>query len=205
LDYMKSIHSTDVEGAEDELINRLVKERNKQKLMRDFEKADAIREGLRSKFNVLLDDRIREWSVGGDFGEEHNAERELSDAFAKRGVVKSVSSLPLQAEDEEFIQMRVDQRSEAKKLRDFDTADEIREELLKNFDVMIQDKLRQWSAGGDFGDKGGSRRLRGVYTRRGGGDLVEEDVQAITDMLKERTEAKKNNEISTQLMRSEMN
>lgn len=198
MEYVKSVHSSQVEGAEDELINKLVMERSKCKVMRDYGKADSIREGLRTKFNVLIDDRLREWSVGGDFGEEHNAQRELSMAFRNRGVVKSASSIPLSAEDEAFVQMRVDERSRAKNDRNFDLADEIREELLVNFDVTIQDKLRQWSAGGDFGAEGGRRKKpRGVYTRRGGGDLSEEDVETITNLLKERSEAKKDRDFDT--------
>jgi hypothetical protein len=82
-------------------------------------------------------------------------------------------------------------RSQAKKDRDFTTADEIRDDLVAEFDVTIQDKIKQWSVGGDFGADGNPRKPRGVYTRRGGGDLSEEDIENITMMLHDRTEAKK--------------
>lgn len=197
-DYVKSGHSPDVEGAEDKLIDALVKERLKYKITRDYDKADAIREGLRSKFNVMIDDRLREWSVGGDFGEEHNAQRELADAFNSRGYIKSTSSLPLSPEEEEAIQEKIEERLEAKKNRDYNTADAIRDELQHEFDVTIHDKLKQWSVGGDFGIEGGKpRKERGVYTRRGGGDLSEEDIETITQLLSDRYKAKKDRDFYT--------
>ncbi|KAL7525110.1 hypothetical protein ACHAWF_001217, partial [Thalassiosira exigua] len=63
--YARSPHSADVEGASDALIDKLVAERTKFKLSRQYEKADAVREGLRAKFNVLIDDRLKQWSAGG--------------------------------------------------------------------------------------------------------------------------------------------
>lgn len=33
-------------------------------MMRQYDKADKVREGLRTKFNVLIDDRLKQWSVG---------------------------------------------------------------------------------------------------------------------------------------------
>jgi len=46
------------------LINKLCHERTKFKMMRQYDKADKVREGLRTKFNVLIDDRLKQWSVG---------------------------------------------------------------------------------------------------------------------------------------------
>lgn len=55
--YTKSPYSADVIGASESVVDALVQERLKFKMNRDFDKADAIREGLRTKFNVLIDDR----------------------------------------------------------------------------------------------------------------------------------------------------
>jgi hypothetical protein len=55
--YRKSSYSGDAEGISDEMINKLVAERLNYKFSRDYEKADSIREGLRSQHNVLIDDR----------------------------------------------------------------------------------------------------------------------------------------------------
>ena len=136
------------------------------------------------------------WSVGGDFGEEHNARREMSHQFSNRGYVRSQGSLPLSAEDEAYVQEQIDRRTEAKRDRDFRTADGIREDLQREFDVSINDKMKLWSVGGVFEEEnGGGRdrpgRQRGVYTRRGGGDLSDEAVEEIEGLLKERYECKK--------------
>jgi len=197
--YDRSPHSVDVEGGvEDELIDGLVAERMKFKMMRDYDKADAIREGLRTKFNVLVDDRLQQWSVAGDFGEEHNAQRELADRFSNRGYIKSSSSLSLSAEDETYIQQRVDERSAAKKARDFDTADSIREGLFEEFDATVNDKMKLWSIGGVFDELGVSgRNPRGVYTRRGGGDISDEDIAQVEELLKTRYLAKKERDFDT--------
>lgn len=87
----------------------------------------------------MIDDRLREWSVGGDFGEEHNAQ----------------------------------------------------------FDIMIQDKLKQWSVGGDFGPDGPKPKNRGVYARRGGGTLTEEEVDTINNLIMERHHAKRDRDYDT--------
>lgn len=134
--------------------------------------------------------RLKEWSVAGDFGEEHNAQREMADKFANRGYVKSVGSQPLSPEDEEIVQQLVDERTAAKKERDFGTADDMRDDLGQRFDVTINDKLKMWSVGGRFDESG--EKPRGEYVRRGGGELTEEDVARITAMLAERYEAKRN-------------
>lgn len=191
--YTKSSFSTAPEGISDEMIDKLVAERLSYKMARDFDKADSIREGLRDNYNVLIDDRLKMWSVGGDFGEEHNTRRELAHQFAARGYIKSKSSLPLSAEDEEYIQDQLDQRSAAKRDRDFRTADGIREDLLQQYDVSVNDKMKLWSAGGEFEEMGGNARAaRGVYTRRGGGNLSDEVVTEIQDLLIERYQYKKN-------------
>lgn len=191
--YVKSSYSETVAGdISDEDVDEMVADRLAAKMERDFDTADAIREDLRSKYNVLIDDRLRMWSVGGDFGEEHNARRELSHQFATRGYVKSKSSLSLSSEDETLIQEQIDERSTAKQDRDFRTADDIREYLLQQFDVSINDKMKLWSIGGVFEENGGrAQTARGVYVRRGGGDLSEEAVAEINDLLMERYKFKK--------------
>jgi len=192
VEYAKSSFSSEPEGISDEMIGKMVAERLSYKMSRDFEKADSIREGLRAQYDVLIDDRLKMWSVGGDFGEDHNARRDLAHKFATRGYIRSKSSLPLSPEDEAYVQGRIDERSEAKRDRDFRTADGIREELLQEYDVSVQDKIKLWSVGGVFEEAGESNRpARGVYTRRGGGDLSDDQIAEIQDLLMERYRFKK--------------
>lgn len=72
-------------------------------------------------------------------------------------------------------------------------ADDIRDELLEAYNVVIHDKVRQWSVGGDFGDASIDRETAkesGVYRRRGGGNLSNEEVSTITSLISKRHQAK---------------
>lgn len=190
--YAKSSYSADVEGIDEKVVAKLVEERRARKMNRMYDEADAIREGLRDKYNVLIDDRLKMWSVAGDFGEEYNAQRDMAHKFANRGYIKSASSISLSPEDEALVGEQLRERFEAKRNRDFDTADAIRDDLLLNFDVSINDKMKLWSVGGAFEETGGrTRSPRGVYTRRGGGNLTEETVEEIKNALMERYNYKK--------------
>ena len=79
-----------------------------------YVRADIVREGLRARYDVIVDDRLRQWSVGGDFGPEHAAAREMVEKFADWRYLRSESSLPLGEDEEERV---------AKKDRDYDTAE----------------------------------------------------------------------------------
>jgi hypothetical protein len=189
--YQQSQYSQDLSGGiSANLIDKILQERIKFKQQRDFDKADAIMEGLKTKYNVFVDDRLREWSVGGDFGEVHNAQREMSTSIRQRGYVKSTKSVDLSPEDEAYVMEKIDERSMAKQDRDFETADAIRDALVQELNVVIDDRKKMWSVGGDFGE-GAQRRRDGGYTRRGGGGLPDEDLVTVTNMLSERAQAKK--------------
>ncbi len=168
--YTKSPHSSSLTEepqqtttVDDDLVNKLVQERAKFKFTRQYDKADLVREGLRTKFNVIIDDRLRQWSVGGDFGSEHNAVRESMELLGSRGYIKSSSSLSAVdyggkrnndvddddggdndettmdnddgQEMEEYIQHHVDARAAMKKEGKFDTADKIRLDLAQRCDT----------------------------------------------------------------------
>lgn len=188
--YVKSIHSGDVEGSDDGTIDALVTERAKFKMLRDYDKADAVREGLRTKFNVIIDDRLREWSVAGDFGEEHNQQREMAEKFANRGYAKSSFSQPIDGEDEETVQSLVDERATFKQQRNYQEADAIREDLSERFDVVINDKLKEWSIGGRFGGAE-DKKFRDYVKSPTSASLDDADEEAVADAIRERTECKK--------------
>lgn len=186
--YAKSVYSADVEGMHEDTVNKLVGERFKYKIMRDYDKADSIREGLSTKYNVVIDDKLREWSVNGDFGEEHNLQREMADKFAKRDYAKSSSSESIDEEYEKTIQDSVNERTVFKGERNFQEADNIRDDLLERFDVVINDKLKEWSIGGNFG----VFNSRSEYALSDTSAPVNAlDRQYIEKALRERTQCKK--------------
>ena len=195
--YVKSYYSQSLpEGVKYSLekINDLVAERTHCKLTKNFSKADTIKETLEQQYNVIIDDRIREWSIGGSFGKDADLKRKHNDAVMSRTYAKSSASLPLpDSIAQNDIQDRVDARMRARNNRQYKESDEMRDGILLDYNVVIHDALRMWSVGGDFGnDDPVSARMkeRGRYTRRGGGNLSEDEVVLITDMLKERFEAK---------------
>jgi cysteinyl-tRNA synthetase len=184
--YTQSEYSDEISANDVQQIQELVAERLGAKQARDFHTADDIRDELRGNWNVLIEDRLRQWAVGGDFGPEHAA---ISGAEQKKdGYVRSVHSWTVD-EHEDYILNQIEKRSQAKKNRNYAISDAIRDELIKDYDVHINDRLMEWSRGGDFGESTG--RESRDYVRRGGGDLSPDEVFAVQSMIKMRVQAKK--------------
>ena len=197
--YEKSALSKDVDGATDQIIQGLIEERSKLKSIREYDKADSIREGLKSKFDIIIDDKLKEWSVGGDFGEENNMQREMSYSMRQRPYAMSTHSADLSPEQEAFVIDKVEERAEAKRNKDYDVADDIRDELFEGLGVTINDKIKQWSVGGSFGedtDRQG-RVQTSSYTQYGGGNLSEDDIRTVNTLIGDRVKAKKNRDYDT--------
>ncbi|GKY91845.1 hypothetical protein MPSEU_000156100 [Mayamaea pseudoterrestris] len=191
--YEQSPYSAQIDEADVDQIARMVAKRMRCKEKRQYDEADAILKELTDDYNVQVDDRLREWSVGGDFGEEANQQREMSEAYKSRGYTKSASSKSLSDANEEIVTQLVEERVQAKKNRNFDLADDIRDRLLEEFGVYIQDKSKLWSVGGDFTSEGGGTRNDAMYTRVGGGGetVTDEDLATITEMVISRSKARK--------------
>ena len=205
--YGKSPYSEDESGNDDDaLISKLVDERQKCKMMRQYDKADTIRDGLLDRHNVVVDDRAKQWSVGGDFGPEANEQRDAFNEFAHRDYLQSKSSATatMSNEDIDHIQEQVNVRVQAKKDRDFATADEIRDVLSNEYDVTILDKHKLWSVGGIFEETG--QKPPGVYVRVGDdrrdpngfkSPLSQEDEDEIMKMIATRYKAKRARDFDT--------
>jgi len=174
--------------------------------MRQYDKADTIRDGLLDRHNVVVDDRAKQWSVGGDFGPEANEQRDAFNEFAHRDYLQSKSSATatMSNEDIDHIQEQVNVRVQAKKDRDFATADEIRDVLSNEYDVTILDKHKLWSVGGIFEETG--QKPPGVYVRVGDdrrdpngfkSPLSQEDEDEIMKMIATRYKAKRARDFDT--------
>ena len=112
----------------------------------------------------------------------------------------------LSEDDVQAIEALVAQRIKAKQARDYDTADDLRYQLTSEYNVQVDDRLRQWSVGGNFGringdrntnDKSNSNVRDRVFVRRGGGNLTNEQVAEIAELVQERDEAKRNFDYET--------
>ncbi|KAL3932000.1 MAG: hypothetical protein SGBAC_011059, partial [Bacillariaceae sp.] len=178
--YRQSQYSEATEEAEQ--IQAMVQDRSKAKAERSYGEADEIRDALYADFGVTIDDRRAEWTVGGDFGTTSIPDgnnRQLNPFEKQRGCPPS--------DQDAQIQQLLDDRDAARKDRDFETADTIRDDL-KGMGVFIDDRKRIWSFGRDAGAGSDS----GEYHRRGGGSLSDEDVEEITAQLAKRFECKRN-------------
>ena len=195
--YEQSPYSLGIDSlSEEEIadITSMVSRRAGAKLSRNFKTADRIRDELKAEFNVFLEDRLRQWSVGGDFGPDSPSNQD-SQRF-QPWQMSPYSNPVLDKEQESAILMQLEKRDNAKATRDFDMADDIRDLLLRDFNVVIEDRPREWSIGGDFGVKETAKK-RKSYIRRGGGDLTVDDEAEISEIVEERARVKKNRDFDT--------
>lgn len=165
-------------------IQGLMDERDEAKRLRDFDTADAIRDELSSVYNVAIADRERVWSIGSNF-----------QAPPQPYTMSSFSTPPPEGLDVDRVSEMCQERDDARQQREYDVADEIKFELLEDYNIAIDDRLRQWSVGGVFED-GPTRGARdssssGIasaagLTRRGGGSLSEQEIATIEELLEER-------------------
>lgn len=188
--FTQSPYSTGIDTlTEDQVadITAMVSRRAGAKVSRNFKTADGIRDALKDDFNVFVEDRLRQWSVGGDFGPEAPSNQDARN----RPWAMSMYSIPAANEEQEAaITAELERRNEAKRTREFDVADDIRELLSSEYNVAIDDRLREWSIGGDFGLP--SKTRDGPFVRRGGGELTDDEVEEISEIVEERANAKKN-------------
>lgn len=110
-----------------ETIEQLVADRSEAKLEQDYDKADAIYAELGRKYNVNVDDRKGEWAL-------RHEEYQMS----------SDSSIVPDLDVMKVIGNKLADRITARKNRDFELADQIREELEDEYLVKVDDKNKEW-------------------------------------------------------------
>ncbi|KAL3934436.1 MAG: hypothetical protein SGARI_003381, partial [Bacillariaceae sp.] len=200
----KSEFSEDIlNDDEKQEVEQLLAQRTKFKSMRNYDKSDRLRDQLFESYNIRIDDRLGQWSVGGDFGDDNNSHWAAAEKLSSLGdYIKSPSSAELETSDEQYIQRKVDQRMRAKRTGNYELSDEIRDHLLARYDVTIHDKINQWSVGGDFGPDQTSWTHAGQvrYVVRDGNQeqqSLEEDESSLQDRVfiqakvDERTQARR--------------
>jgi hypothetical protein len=110
-----------------ETINKLVADRAEAKNVKDFDTADAIFNELGDTYNVNVDDRAGEWAL-------RHEEYQMS----------SYTAFVPDPEVQRTIGDLLAQRIMARKNRDFDLADKIRQELEGEYLIKIDDKNKEW-------------------------------------------------------------
>ena len=142
-------------------IHSLLAERLQCKLDRNYKKADNIQHMMWDA-GVRIHDGKRQWRYdggsfsddddGSDAGGRHAGKRMKQQRKKSAGCSKSPYSEPISREDEAYVKDLIEKRMEAKRIQNYETADGIKEELLNMMNVHIDDSLRSWSVGGNFGD-----------------------------------------------------
>jgi len=152
----------------------LIRDRNKARRSRYFSKADEILANL-NRNNVHLNDSTKMWRADGDVFDIKG--------YSEMEYTKSSNSKPISLREEEYVNQKLNERSEAKLRRDFNTADDIIDELrfLKN--VVVDDSALTWKVAESFKTEYtyGGRRLNNV---------PEEEISKIGRLIKERASAK---------------
>jgi cysteinyl-tRNA synthetase len=142
----------------DEEIHEKLAERLQAKMSRRFDVADRIQQEL-LEAGVSVYDKKKEWRADGVFiegpeGADASPRRGRGDGRRDNFREYQQSSFSEDVDDEESIgaiSKLVAERSKCKATRQFDSADRIRDQLIDDYDVMVDDRLQEWSKGGNFG------------------------------------------------------
>jgi hypothetical protein len=119
-------------------IQRLINERSEFRKARDFEQADALRDRLRFDYAVEIYDHKGLWEGPGGLAGPMNL---MASPNFKAPPTKEVAC----KYSKEEVQDLVYERTAARRSRDFDRADEIRN-LLADNGVELYDKINEWAS-----------------------------------------------------------
>lgn len=154
--------SKEYTDAELDEVNKLIKERLQFKLRREYNDADLIKEQLWD-MGVEIDDGSKRWRGDG----------KPFMLYEKWG------SYPI--ENEDVVRDLILQRIEAKKTRNYDTADRIKEEVLEKHGVIIDDRYKSY------------RAAQGVlkYTKADNcGEMLDDQEAGVELLIEKRAKAK---------------
>ena len=123
-----------------ETIEGMVSERSEAKAVGDYNRADEIFDSLATDYNVNVDDKNSEWAL---LNEEYLLDVEGTSLVPDEGVQSAIGK-------------KLGERVLARKARDFDLADNIRDELRREYVVEIDDRSKEWVVvapeGGEWAD-----------------------------------------------------
>lgn len=173
--YGEEINQTYCALSRDRII-QMIRERSKARRRRDFDTADQILKTLQIN-RVFLDDKKKLWRADGEDFDRHG--------YENAEYTKSSNSRPISSREEEYVNQKLKERSNAKLMKNYDLADDILDELrfLKN--VVVDDTKKTWSVTEPFKAEYsyGGRRLN---------NIPDEEIQKIERLIRERATAKTN-------------
>lgn len=224
---------SDTARVDEREVAHLISEREHARKTRDYYTADSLRDLLQNEFGVALDDDAREWWVG-ERRDRHAAARDdryaapRDDRGGGGGGQRRDRFPPFtrmegdnKPVDEGEVSRLVDEREQARKSRDYATADNLRDVLVAEFGVQMDDDTRQWWVGNrkdnrdskfggrarfdnardnarDGGREGGGNRGRGGGSwKRAPDDSAEIDGSMVLNLIQARDEARSSRDFST--------
>ena len=136
------------------IVEELVEERARYKRMREYHKSDEITIVLKEKYGVKVNDRRREWMVeqkGAAAVHDDGIENNDGDSIAPERYYVPTLLAPkdhpthtMSDETKTIIQNRLKDRSMARKTKDYTAADQIRDELMEEYSILIDDRTKEW-------------------------------------------------------------
>ncbi|MGK3734911.1 MAG: cysteinyl-tRNA synthetase [Bacillariaceae sp.] len=120
-------------------IQNLVQKRDIARVSREFKKADTIRSQLLEN-DIMIDDKKREWYVKSHnrINDSNKVTQKDIPPFIRRG------SGNFSLEELNKIGNLVNERDSFKRKKQYKEADDIRSELLRSFDISVDDWNREW-------------------------------------------------------------
>lgn len=157
----------------DQILKKM-QQRTKARRARNFELADEILANLNQN-SVYFHDKKKLWRADGEIFDIKG--------YETMEYAKSPQSQPITPREEEYVNQKLRERSNAKLSRDFSTADDILDELKFIKNVMVDDSTLTWKVTEPF---------KTAYTYGGKrlNNVAEEEIQKIDGMIRDRAKAK---------------
>jgi cysteinyl-tRNA synthetase len=190
--YTKSPLSEPLGLKDEEEVNNLIHDRLEAKRVRDFEVSDLIQNHLYNRYRISVDDKLRQWSVGGIFDESEirsirsksptSADGKLISSYVRkynrRGGTGHLSDKEIQ-----LVEAMVQRRAEEMARYNKQAAESILQGLRKKYYIVVDDMNDEWHVRGN--DFILSPKLEGHLPQ-----YVEESRQEIEKLIRERSQAK---------------
>jgi len=166
--YVRRGSTLGMEAGDLDEIARLVEQRDRCKRQRDFVRSDDIAETLKHRFGVRINDKKREWRLvthtnDNDNNNDNNNGNDNNNDNKSDTDPELYVPTPLAPPDHpthnlndsllHHIRSRLRDRSIARARRDYTEADRIRDELLHDHSVLIDDRTLEFRVVADWDDE----------------------------------------------------
>lgn len=126
-------------------IESLLKDRNRAREERDYDTSDRIRDNLKFNHDIHLDDRVKLWWISDD----RSVPRSVSGAIREKSsdlwrCADEDNAKLLSSEDREMVESLIKERDQARRRKDFDESDGIRNDLKFKNNIHLDDRLKLW-------------------------------------------------------------